>query len=139
MKDITTVGIKRLVIGRFFCGRWQTEEIVTKHASRAEKNPRRCQECGHIIFPPAEYYSDRIYYVVRGDYGLPIIGYRKRKHHHVVCARCWRGEMLAASGGFTKFVDRSRPRGRRILGVKPFRAHSSTAHVCRSSDELAIG
>ena len=115
--------IKRLVFGRFEFGKWRTEEIVTKRVMHRKRGVL-CHECRRLIYPDETYYSDGIYYRNREYAGILGFVERCRKHHHVVCRGCWRGEGLAARGTLTKFIDRSRPRGSKIVGVKPFKARA---------------
>jgi len=127
-EDLESKAIRRLVFGRleprWVAGclepRWVTEEIVTCKIHRGRRRLLRCHECGKLILPPAAYYSDRIYYRSREYAGMPGWKDSARKHYHVLCYGCWKGEPLSPRGGMVKFIDRSRPPGRRVVGVKPF-------------------
>ncbi|MBW2674012.1 MAG: hypothetical protein JRD89_11450 [Deltaproteobacteria bacterium] len=136
---------KRLVFGRFERGRWRTEEIVTCKIAKGRRRLRRCHECGKIIIPPAAYYSDRIYYHRREYAGLAGWISSTRKHYHVLCYGCWRGERLDPRGSTVKFIDRSKPPGKRVVGVRPFsslhrrgRFSSSLRRKCPARDNTVV-
>lgn len=133
MSDVRRI-VKRV---RTADGAWRIIEMITKRVAR--KVRRRfhiCGECNRPIMPGMEYYSDRLpskflwgwhtgwhQHKRTSHYGPYFAPTRQRRFYtHNVCEKCWRGEKLNASGGTTKFIDRTES-GVKVFMI-PFRTRS---------------